>query len=320
MDGFFDARFLLTAALCLAVIFVNGWTDAPNSVATAIASGALRWRTAINLSAVFNFLGVAAAYAFNDSLSRNIGGAVDFGKASLCVLCAAMTSVVAFAVIAWYFGIPTSESHALMAALAGGAAALGRGDNTRSLLGGTFLGIAVTSAMGFLLALLIKRLLKKVENTALLKNGQVASAAALSFIHGAQDGQKFAAILLLSLKTAAPERAYSPFFAVAVCALLMSLGTAVGGGRIIKKVGSGIARVDPRGGLACDVSAFIALSLCTLLGIPASTTHTKTTAVLGVGVEEGGVNLRTFGGIAAAWALTFPCCFAISFSIVKICT
>ncbi len=319
MDGFFDARFLLTAALCLAVIFVNGWTDAPNSVATAIASGALQWRRAINMSAVFNLLGVAAAYAFNDSLSQNIGGSVDFGAATLTVLCAAMTSVVAFAVIAWYFGIPTSESHALMAALAGGATALGRGENTRSLLAGTFLGIAVTSAMGFLLAFIIKRLLRRTKNTALLKKGQVASAAALSFIHGAQDGQKFAAILLLSLKTAAPERAYSPAFAVVACALLMSLGTAVGGGRIIKKVGSGISRVDVRGGLSCDVSAFLALLLCTLLGIPASTTHTKTTAVLGVGVEEGCVNLRTFGGIAAAWALTFPCCFAISFSIVKIC-
>lgn len=319
MDGFFDARFLLTAALCLAVIFVNGWTDAPNSVATAIASGALRWRRAINMSAVFNLLGVAAAYVFNDSLSKNIGERVDFGGATLTVLCAAMTAVVAFAVIAWYFGIPTSESHALMAALAGAAAALGRGENTRSLLFGTFIGIAVTSTMGFMLAIIIKRLLRKTKNTEVLKKGQVASAAALSFIHGAQDGQKFAAILLLSLKTVAPERAYSPVWAVVICALLMSLGTAVGGGRIIKKVGGGITRLDLRGGLSCDISTFLALLLCTLLGIPASTTHTKTTAVLGVGVEEGCVNLRTFSGIAAAWALTFPCCFAIGFLIVKIC-
>ena len=319
MGGFFDARFLTAAVLMASLIFVNGWTDAPNSVATAIASGALRARTAIALSAAFNLLGVALAYAVNDSLSETIVESIGFSEGRLTVLCASVTAVVAFAVGAWYFGIPTSESHALIAALAGASFAAGQKSGVGKLLLSAGFGIIITTVFGFLLGYLFRKLLKAVKNEKLLISFQRLSSMALSLIHGAQDGQKFAAILLLALAAAAPEKAVPAVPAIVFTALLMSLGTAMGGGRIIKKVGQGITRVDAAGGLACDASAFLSLAFCTVFGIPASTTHTKTTAVMGVGVEGGIVNFRAFGEIAAAWVLTFPVCFLLSYAVTRFC-
>lgn len=318
--SYLDVHFLLTAALCTALIFVNGWTDAPNAVATAVASGALRPRAAVNLAAVFNLLGVAVMYAVSDSLSKRIETGADFGGGSLTVLCAAMTAVVSFATAAWFFGIPTSEGHGLMAALAGGAAAMGKWERISILFGGVLWGIVATSLLGFLLGFALNRATKKTDG----KEGtflrlQRVFAAALAFAHGAQDGQKFTAVLLLGLKTAMPDGAFSQPWAICFCAAVMSLGTAMGGGRIIKKVGSGITKIDPRGGLACDISAFVSLFLCTILGLPVSTTHTKTAAVLGVGVSNGCVNFSSFGSIALAWVLTFPACFFIAYILTAVC-
>lgn len=318
MAGFLDARFIITLVLISAVVFVNGGTDAPNAVATAIASGALKARAAINLSAVCNLFGIIVIYLINDSVSQNIINSVSLGEENkLTALCAAMISIVLFAAVAWYFGIPTSEGHALMAALSGAAAAQGQAGVRIGFWGFVALGIVITTAAGFALGFLLYRLLKKSKiSDKLLKAGQVLSAALLSFMHGAQDGQKFAAVLILGGALAGRETGKS--FSVLLCGILMAAGTAMGGRRIIEKVGS-ITEIDQKGGLSCDIAAFISMLVCTLFGIPVSTTHSKTTAVLGVGFSKGTVNLRAWGGMAFAWVLTFPVCFLLSFFITKIC-
>ena len=324
MTGFFAPHFLLTAAVISAVIFVNGWTDAPNAVATCIGSGAMKPRSAINMAAVFNLLGLLVMYAVNDSVARNIGESVNLGEDNrLTALCSAMIAIVVFAVAAWFFGIPTSEGHALLAALAGSAAAQGNGAGMDvGFWVSVIAGLLITSGAGFALGFLGKRLLGKTrfaEKRRFLRLGEIISAALLAFIHGAQDGQKFTAVLILGLGLAAPESRPPRLPAILYCAALMAAGTAVGGMRIIKKVGSGITTVDECGGLCCDVAAFVSLLVCTLLGMPVSTTHTKTTAVLGVGVANRRVNLRAYGAMAVIWLLTFPVCFAISFFITKLC-
>ena len=320
MAGFFDARFLTTAALICAVIFVNGWTDAPSAISTCILSGALSARRAAGMAAACNLLGIGFAYTVNDSVSESIFSSVSFpSEYALTALCAAMTSIVVFAVGAWYFGIPTSEGHALMAALSGSAAALGSGRVRLGFWGGVGLGIVITTAIGFILGFILFRLIKRAnvsKNKRFLRRAQIISAALLSFMHGAQDGQKFTAVLLLGIFMSGAK--INKWAAVAVCGALLSLGTALGGGRIIKRIGD-ITRVDEAGGICCDAAAFISLLICTLTGIPVSTTHSKTTAVLGVGVSRGLVRMRAWGGMAFAWILTFPICFIISFFITKIC-
>ncbi len=322
MTDFFNVQFLLVAALVSAVIFVNGWTDAPCSVASCIGSGAMSARDAINMAAVFNFLGTLIVFSLNDSVAKNIQKSVDLGTSHpLTALCASMITIVIFAVGAWYFGIPTSESHALLCALAGAAAATGDGRANYKFWVFIVLSTLILTSAGFLLGFLFDRILKRfmlLKNERILKVSQVISAALLSFIHGAQDGQKFASVLLLSICLVGGETRKS-VAAVIYSAVLLSLGTAVGGMRIIKKIGTEITDIDGRGGVCCDVSSFVCLLVCTLLGVPVSTTHTKTSAILGVGVSRKNANFRSYGSIAAVWLLTFPVCFIISFVITKIC-
>ncbi len=322
MTDFFNVHFLLVTALVSAVIFVNGWTDAPNAVATCIGSGAMSARRAINLAAVFNFWGTVIIFSLNDSVSKNIQSSVDLGTSHpLTALCASMIAIVIFSVGAWYFGIPTSESHALLCALAGAAAGTGDGQANSGFWVFVVLSTLALTGAGFLLGFLFDRFLRLVsvfKNERFLKISQILSAALLSFIHGAQDGQKFASVLLLAISLVGGDSSKGAA-AVIYSAVLLSLGTAVGGMRIIKKIGTEITDIDGRGGVSCDASSFLCLLVCTLFGVPVSTTHVKTTAILGVGVSRRSVNFRSYGSIAAAWVLTFPVCFVISYVITKIC-
>ncbi len=317
MTDLFLPHFILTAALVTAVIFVNGWTDAPNAVATMVASGAMSARRAINLAAVFNFLGLVSMALFNNSVARAVTDSLPSGEGALTVLCSAMTAIVAFSVAAWYFGIPTSESHALIAALSGASVAMeGKNGFSVSLWGSVILGIIITSGLGFLLGFLGKKVFSFAQKrTGTLRRFQMLSAILLSYIHGAQDGQKFSAVMAYALALSAKNMTEGNKYITLFCAVTLALGTAVGGMRIIKKVGTEITDVDLLGGVCCDLSAFISILLCTLLGMPVSTTHTKTTAVLGVGAANRKVKLKPFLEIATVWVLTFPLCFLLAFLI-----
>ncbi len=320
MADFFNPQFLLTVALTAALIFVNGWTDAPNAVATCIGSGAMRPRAAINMAAVFNLLGIVVMYLCNDSVSKTIESGINLGTHHrLTALCASIIAVVLFAAVAAFFGIPTSEGHALFAALAGTAAAQGEQTARVGFWGYVVIGAFITAVAGFVLGAFFDRVLLKmrIKNKALRKV-QIISAALLAFMHGAQDGQKFTAIMLLSLSLSGTDSEVRlPL--IFLSGALMAVGTAVGGKKIIKRVGSGITPLDERSGVGCDMSAFLCLALCTCFGLPVSTTHTKTAAVVGVGCSRGVLNVRAFSGIALAWVVTLPACFLISFFITKIC-
>ncbi len=323
MAGFFSPQTLLTSALVTAVIFVNGWTDAPNAVATCVASGAMRARTAINMAAVFNFLGLALMTVLNNSVAENIISSFPQDENAKTVLCAAMTAIVVFAVFAWYFGVPTSESHALVAAISGASVANGGIKAVSvSLWRLTLLGLIISCLLGGVLGLLGKICLDKIKHRnkkELLSRAEVLSAALLSFIHGAQDGQKFSAVMLYSFMLAAPQFKPAQGGVTLFCATALALGTAVGGMRIIKKVGSEITAVDEGGGVSCDAAAFVAILLCTLFGMPVSTTHTKTCAVLGVGAANRKINLKPVYEIFSLWLLTFPVCFIIGYVLTKLC-
>ena len=315
---------LLTAGLAVAVLLVNGWTDAPNAIAGAVATGALPFRRAVVLAAGCNFLGVLCVTSVNASVAETIYSIARFGggtRAAGLALCAAMLAVVLWATLAWRFGIPTSESHALVAGLSGAAVAL-EGDLSCirwDCWGRVLLGMALSALAGFWagrFALQWVDSIKLSRHTALL--AQVPGTACVAFLHGAQDGQKFLGIFLLGLSLARGEEGGAlpsiPLWLVALCAAGMALGTLMGGRRIIDRVGREMVALGPREGLAADLGNLVCLLGATWLGLPVSTTHTRTAALLGVGVARGGpVRWEVARGIALAWALTFPACMALGY-------
>ncbi len=322
MAGLFNTQGWVIILLLGAMVFVNGWTDAPNAVATAVASRAMPMRRAINMAAAFNFLGLIIMIWLPTAVTEGITASVPQGENTLTILCSAMIAVVLFASVAAFFGIPTSESHALLAALSGASVAqYGSGGFSAGLWYSVAAGIMITSAAGFIQGYIYKKTLARSrirERKGLLRRLEIIAAALLSLVHGAQDGQKFSAVMIMTLSLTGRRIGRSS--AILFCAAVLALGTALGGKRIIKKVGNGITVVDEGGGVCCDTAAFIAILFCTAAGMPVSTTHTKTSAVLGVGAANGSVNLKTYYEIFSLWLLTFPVCFGIGYFITRLCS
>ena len=319
----------LTALLALGVLVVNGWTDAPNAIAGVVVTGALPFRRAAALAAVCNLLGVLCVTSVNASVAETVRSIASFGggpRTALAALCAAMAAVVLWAAAAWRFGIPTSESHALVAGISGAAVAL-EGDLSClrwDCWSRVLLGLALSTAAGFLTGELALNALRPLPaSPRLLRHLQIPGAALSAFLHGAQDGQKFLGVFLLGCALAqgrdGAASAPIPPWLMAGCALFMALGTAMGGRRIIDKVGREMAAVGPREGLASDLGSGGCLLAATLLGLPVSTTHTRTAALLGAGRAAGRpVDWRSVGEIAAGWLLTFPGCAALGYWLSRL--
>ena len=312
----------LTALLTLAVLVVNGWTDAPNAIAGAVVTGALPFRRAVVLAAVCNFLGVLCVTAVNTSVAETVYSIASFQggpRAALTALCAAMAAVVLWAGLAWIFGIPTSESHALVAGISGAAAALeGSFSCVRwDCWAKVGLGLILSAAAGFGAGWAARRGLGRLSlSPARFRLLQLPGAAAAAFLHGAQDGQKFLGVFLLGCALAqgrGDEQTFLvPMWLMVLCAVFMALGTLMGGRRIIDTVGRDMVELGPREGLSADAGSVCCLALSTALGLPISTTHTRTAALLGVGRAGGGrVDWGVAGRIALAWVLTFPGCTAL---------
>ena len=327
---------LMTVALTLGVIFVNGWTDAPNAIATCISTRCMRVRPAILLSAGFNFLGVLVMTRINSSVASTISNMVDFGgntQEALIALCAALFSIVVYSVTASWFGIPTSESHSLIAGLTGAAIAINNG------LGGVngaewvkvLYGLVMSLLLGFGSGWLICKLLTWVcagldrrKANGFFRYAQIFGAAAMSFMHGAQDGQKFIGVLFLGVAFCNGQSSVSgvviPVWLMLLCSTVMGLGTSVGGEKIIKSVGMDMVRLEKYQGFAADLSAAFCLLLSSLFGIPVSTTHTKTSAIMGVGAVKrlSAINYGVVKDMMLTWVFTFPGCGLISFAMAKL--
>ena len=288
----------LTALLVLAVILVNGWTDAPNAIATVVTTQVLPFRRAVALAAACNLLGVCCATAAGAAVAETLYSIADFGgdaRSALSALCAALCAIVVWAVLAWRFGVPTSESHALIAGVTGAALSLpgGLAHVRPEAWGRVLLGLGLSVGLGLWGGRACAALLRHSRrDMAFFRRGQVAGAAAMAFLHGAQDGQKFIGVFLLGCTLAGggrePERFSVPLWLMALCAAVMALGTLIGGRRIVETVGRGLEGLSPREGFAADLGGAACLTVCTLLGLPVSTTHAKTAAILGAGTCAAG--------------------------------
>ena len=298
----------LTCVLVLAVAAVNGWTDAPNAIAGAVTTGALTFRRAALLAALCNAAGLALALAVRPAVAEALFSIASFGPspaAARAALCAGLCAVALWATAAWRFGIPTSESHGLAAAVTGAALALPGGSANPGPWRGILAGLLLSLGLGWLGGRLGRAALDRLgPSPGLCRRGQVLGAAALALLHGAQDGQKCLGILLLGLSLS-PGGSMHPAALAPACALALAAGTALGGRRIIDRVGRDMVTLSPAGGLAADLGGGACLLACTLLGLPVSTTHARTAALLGAGRRARG---RVAGEIGLTWLCTFPGC------------
>ncbi len=327
---------IITVALTLGVIFVNGWTDAPNAIATCVSTRCMSVRAAILMSAAFNFLGVFIMTKINSSVAETITKMVDFGgntELALIALCAALFSIVVYSVGASYFGIPTSESHSLIAGLTGAAIATQNGlggvnmDQWVKVLYGLVLSLGLGFGSGWLFSKLVSVICFKMDRrktNGFFKWGQIFGAAAMSFMHGAQDGQKFIGVLFLGVAFCNGQPGITdasiPVWLMLLCSVVMGVGTSVGGEKIIKSVGMDMVKLEKYQGFAADLSAAFCLFLSSTFGIPVSTTHTKTSAIMGVGAVRrlSAINFSVVKEMMLTWVFTFPGCGLISFIMAKI--
>ena len=326
----------IAVTLTLGVILVNGWTDAPNAIATCVSTRAMKPKTAIIMAAIFNFLGVFVMTVFNAKVATTIYKMVDFGEnaeEATVALCAALFAIVVWATAAWLFGIPTSESHALIAGLSGAAIAMHsslsgiNGSEWVKVVYGLVLSTVLGFGSGFGAVRLIERICKRMDRhktTDFFRGAQIVGGASMAFMHGAQDGQKFMGVFLLGLFLSTGHTNVSefqiPVWLMLLCSLVMALGTSIGGYRIIKSVGMDMVKLKNYQGFAADLAAALCLLLASVTGIPVSTTHTKTTAIMGVGASRrlSTVNWKIVGEMMLAWILTFPGCGLLGFLMVKL--
>lgn len=321
---------LIVSVLTLGVILVNGWTDAPNAIATCVSTRSMGVRAAIVMAAVCNFLGVFIMTAISSEVAQTIYNMVDFGgdpRRALIALCAAMVAIVLWATAAWFFGIPTSESHALIAGVTGAAIALNGGFN--GVNGGEWVkviyGIGLSTVLGFASGFIITKIVVMIfrktargKTLGFFKGAQIFGGASMAFMHGAQDGQKFMGVFMLGIALSQGKSDTSfaiPAWLMILCSVVMSLGTSIGGYKIIKSVGMDMVKLEKYEGFSADLAGAVCLLISSLTGLPVSTTHTKTTAIMGVGAAKrmSNVNWGVVKEMAYAWILTFPGCGLIGY-------
>ena len=324
----FDGNLLLYSvlALILAAEFVNGWTDSPNAIATVVSTRVLSPYQALIMATVLNAVGAMSGTAVAATIGKDI---VRPDVINLTTVAAAMIGIIFWSTLAWYWGLPTSESHALIAGLTGaGLATAGPESLIWAGWSKVLIGLVFSTFLGFfggllLMALLYRMLANSRPGTVRRVFGrlQILSAGFMAFSHGSNDGQKFIGVFTLSLLLGGILPSFQvPLWVILLCALTMGLGTAVGGWRIVKTMGLRLTKLEPVHGFAAETAAALTIELATRLGIPLSTTHTINTAIVGVGATRRFSAVRwgvTFE-IVTAWILTFPVCGLIGWGAAKI--
>ncbi len=308
---------VVLVVLAIAFDFMNGFHDAANAIATIVSTGVLKPGQAVIWAAFFNFI---ALWVFGLSVAATIGkGMVDPKVVDYHVIFGALIGALAWNIITWYYGIPSSSSHALIGGMIGATVAkAGVGALNGAGITKTVVFILVAPLMGFalgaILLLVISWIFRKSTPWRVdkwFRRGQLVSCALYSLGHGSNDAQKTIGIIWLLLITAGlatNDRETLPYWVVIACYLAISLGTLFGGWRIVKTMGQKITKLKPVGGFAAETGGAITLFIASSFGIPVSTTHTITGAIVGVGAARklSAVRWGLAGNIVWAWVLTIP--------------
>lgn len=310
---------LILIALCFD--YVNGFHDAANSIATVVSTRVLTPGKAVIWAAFFNFV---AAFTFGTAVATTIGaGMIDVKVVTFAVVLSGLVGAIAWDLITWYFGLPTSSSHALIGGYAG--AAVAKAGYPAIILSGwtkTIIFIFLSPLIGLVAGLTLMTAIfwifrgfapSRVDHW--FRRLQLLSAAFFSLNHGANDAQKTMGIITAILLSAGYIRTFAvPFWVILSAHAAIALGTLAGGWRIIHTMGAKITKLQPVGGFAAETGAALALLTATLLGVPVSTTHAITGSIVGVGATRrlSAVRWGVAGQIVWAWILTIPCAFSIA--------
>lgn len=307
--------------IALAFEFINGFHDTANAVATSISTKSLEPFQAITLSAIFNLVGALSGTAVAVTIAK---GFADPVLATHTVILAALLSAIAWNLATWYFGIPSSSSHALIGGLVG-AIIFESGYNVinyGAVIHKVLLPMVISPLIGFFAALFIVSLIHRVlrnnnqprRTNNFIRELQVLSTAFLSFSHGANDAQKTMGIITLTLfNFHLIKAAEVPEWVIFACALCMAMGTFSGGVKIIKTLSTRVAKLKPASGFAAELSSAMILFVGSRFGMPLSTTHAVSGSIMGAGSANGrGVNWGVVKSMVIAWVLTFPICVGLS--------
>jgi len=346
---------LLLIVVALAFEYVNGFHDAANAIATSVATRVLTAKQAVTIASVFNLLGAMAGTAVATTIAS---GLVDGNFVTLTTILCALVSAITWNLITWWYGLPSSSSHALIGGLCGSALATAAGNwhvikwavtdpvthKTSGLLYKVVMPMLVSPVCGcvggFLFMGLMIVILREVHPAKLNKvfgKAQIGSAAWMSFSHGLNDAQKTMGIIALTLFTGSKSGAldhlpgwlaflHTPEFEIdfwvkASCALVMGAGSAAGGWRIIKTMGSKLVRLQTTHGFAAQATAAAVINIASLWGMPLSTTHVISTSIMGVGATKrlSAVRWKMMGRIVTAWVCTLPLTMGLGYALMWLC-
>lgn len=337
---------LIAVILSLAVLFVCGWTDCPNLVSTCVSTRCMKPRNAIIMCSIFNFIGLISMFFISQKTASTIINLVDFGSnygLALNALCAAMVGVVIWGIFATSLGIPSSQSHSLIAGIVGAGIAvivfspytgakidLSFNSSVMLTVYGLFLSLIFGFVVGLLSTKLIILLFKNMEikkASPLFKKAEIGSCALLSFVHGAQDGLKFLGVIFLAIELSLKSdgnfdslNLNSLWYLTIIAALFLSLGSLVGSNKMIKRVGMNMVPLREYEGFATDFTSSIGVLISTFLGLPISTSQVKTAAILGVGASKNikRINWKSALSMIINWLFTFPGCGLVGFLITTL--
>lgn len=314
-----DAIFILTLLIVVGALcfdFINGFHDTANSIATSVSTKALRPRQAIVLAAAMNFLGAMTFTGVAKTITKDIVDPFALENGSVVIL-AALVAAIAWNLITWYYGIPSSSSHAIIGSIAGAAIAAA---GFHSLNYAGFIKIIesliVSPILAFVVGYIVYSIIKIIfRNRNLYRTNkqfriiQVATAALQAFTHGTNDAQKAMGIITMALIANQYHTTTEiPFWVQLSCALAMGLGTSIGGWKIIKTVGGKIMKIRPVNGVAADLTGASIIFGATFIHLPVSTTHVISSSILGVGAAHRlkGVQWNTAKRIVITWFITLP--------------
>jgi inorganic phosphate transporter, PiT family len=317
----------LVIGFALLFEFANGWTDAPNSIATVVSTRVLRPLHAVLMASVLN---LAGALLVGTAVAETIAeGIVSPEAVSLETVAAAVLAAALWAMSAQVFGLPSSESHALVAALLGAGFAAGgiealEWSGTGKVVYSLFLSPPFAFLGGFFLMVLIYWLFRRARPRTVRRTfgrGQILSAAFMAFSHGANDAQKAMGVITLALFLGGNQPDLKvPLWVIFLAATTMGLGTIVGGWRVIRTLGLRVTKLEPVNGFAAETSAALIITGAARLGIPLSTTHVIGSSIMGVGATRrlSAVRWGLAGQIVAAWVLTWPGCMLLGYGLASL--
>lgn len=323
-----ETYFLLVTVIVLAVIFdfINGFHDTANAIATSVSTRVLSPRTAVVMAAILNMVGALSGTA----VARTVGaGIVEAVGITQVTIVSALLSAIIWDLITWYFGLPTSSSHALISSIVGAAiATAGTGVVISTGVYKVFLGLILSPlialVLGYLCMMLLLRIFRHSSPStvnSIFNRLQIVSAAYMAFSHGSNDAQKTMGIIAMALVSYYKLPDFNvPFWVIILCAAAMAMGTAVGGWRIIKTLGVRLVHLRPIHGFAAEAAAATLIELASRIGLPLSTTHVISSTIMGVGASKrlSAVRWGIGGNIVMAWVLTIPSCGFLAWGLCKL--